>query len=297
MALANTVPVYQLYGEHDQWLTPDMMHCESISDRSKLHNWQIKLHQHHGLVQLLYLKEGSARVCLDDQHYDLVPGQIVMVPQMCIHGFTFAPNAQGHVVMLAYPLVNKLCRNMAGEGPATLVSPYIYDVRGANDAAYIDMAFETLDAEYRGNAAHRNVLLEATLATMLVWLARNSMRSRQELAKEAGRGSQHFGNFCQLIEDAYAKQLSVEQYARKIGITPAHLNVLCRQIVGQSALELIHQRIVLEAKRSLVYTSMTISVVSDTLGFSDPAYFTRFFKRHVGVSPKQFRKQAETLLD
>jgi len=54
---------------------------------------------------------------------------------------------------------------------------------------------------------------------------------------------------------------------------------------------------VLAAKRNLVYTSMTVSVVSHTLGFSDPAYFTRFFKREVGVSPKEFRRQAATLLE
>ncbi|HEY9280498.1 MAG TPA: helix-turn-helix domain-containing protein [Eoetvoesiella sp.] len=296
MASINSVPVYKLYGEHEQWLTPDMVHCESIADRSKLHNWQIKLHQHHGLVQLLYLQGGSAKVCLDGGYFDLMPRQIVMVPQMCIHGFTFAPNAQGHVVMLAYPLFNKLAQHM-GDGPAALTSPHIYSVASGGDEDYVDMVFSTLDTEYRANAAHRNVLLEATLVSLLVWLTRNSSYFKREQAKELDRGRQHFRGFCQLIEESYSQQFLVDQYAKKIGITAAHLNVLCRQVVGQSALQLIHQRIVLEAKRSLVYTSMTISVVSDTLGFSDPAYFTRFFKRHVGMSPKDFRKQAETLVD
>jgi AraC family transcriptional activator of pobA len=296
MTLINSVPVYKLYGEREQWLTPDMLHCESIADRSKLHNWQIKLHQHHGLAQLLYLQGGAAKVCLDGDHFDLMPGQIVMVPQLCIHGFTFAPNAQGHVVMLAYPLFNKLAQHI-GDASAALSSPHIFQVGGGREADYVDMIFSMIDSEYRASAAHRGVLLEATLMSLLVWLTRSSSHFKQDQAKDLDRGRQHFRNFCQLIEEGYNQPLSVDQYAKKVGITAAHLNVLCRQIVGQSALELVHQRVVLEAKRSLVYTSMTISVVSDTLGFSDPAYFTRFFKRHVGMSPKEFRKQAETMLE
>jgi len=86
-------------------------------------------------------------------------------------------------------------------------------------------------------------------------------------------------------------------YADKIGITATHLNVLCRNAVNQSALDIIHERALLEAKRNLVYTTMTISEVSYVLGFSDPAYFTRFFKRQSALSPKDFRAQAKTQFD
>jgi AraC family transcriptional activator of pobA len=87
----------------------------------------------------------------------------------------------------------------------------------------------------------------------------------------------------------------VSDYASRLGITAAHLNALCRQAAGKSALALIHERMILEAKRNLVYTSMTIAVVADTIGFADPAYFTRFFRREVGMSPKEFRVKAGTL--
>jgi AraC family transcriptional regulator, transcriptional activator of pobA len=71
--------------------------------------------------------------------------------------------------------------------------------------------------------------------------------------------------------------------------------MLCRQASEKSALELIHDRLLLEAKRNLVYTSMNISEVSYAVGFADPAYFTRFFKRLAGMSPKEFREHAESL--
>lgn len=296
MATASNVPVYKLYGEHKEWLTPDMVHCESIADRSKLHDWQIKLHQHHGLIQLLYLRGGSARVGLDGEYFDMRPGQIVIVPQMCVHGFKFDPDAVGHVVTLAHPLVNKLTQDIGDVRVAPTVAR-IYEVGEGDDAARMTMAFSSLDAEYRGSGVHRNQLMEAMLIAILVWLSRHEPYASGDAPIEQDRGRLYFQRFCQLIEQDYTRQYSVEHYAGRIGITAAYLNVLCRQYVDQSALELIHQRVVLAAKRSLVYTSMTISVVSYMLGFSDPAYFTRFFKREVGLSPKAFRKQAATLLE
>jgi AraC family transcriptional activator of pobA len=293
MAVVKGIPVFKLYGEQGHWPTPDMVHCESIAARSELHNWQIKPHQHNGLFQILYLKGGNARVRLDDTYHQMSAGQILMVPQMCIHGFKFDRNAVGHVVTLAYPLIYKIARQ-ASDGLIALSSPSIYPLSEDAQSIDIKMAFGALDNEYKGNARYRNLLVESLLGAILLWLARNALHHTPDRLQEAGQAGKHFSNFCRLIEEHYARHYPVAYYADKIGITPAHLNVLCRQAIGKSALELIHERVVLEAKRNLVYTSMTISVVSYTIGFSDPAYFTRFFKREVGLSPKDFRRQAGT---
>lgn len=79
--------------------------------------------------------------------------------------------------------------------------------------------------------------------------------------------------------------------ASELGITGTYLNLLCQRLTGCSALQVLHARIMLEARRLLIYTPLTIGQVADDLGFEDPAYFTRFFKRHAGVSPKAFRLQ------
>lgn len=289
------VPVYKLYGEHEQWLTPDLVHCESIADRSKLHNWRIRPHRHHGLIQWLYLRRGRARVLLDDEHVGISGGRIVVVPQLCVHGFEFSPNAEGFVVTMAYPLIDRLGRDREATWPA-LAAAGIYRLRRDAHGAYVDMAFAVLGREYRGHAPHRSLLMESSLSTILVWLNRQAGDTVAEPHSGAG-GQRHFRRFCQLIEEHYASQCSIERYAGRLGITAAHLNALCRQLAGRSALDLVHERIVLEAKRSLVYTSMTVSVVSYTLGFSDPAYFTRFFKRRVGLAPREFRQRAASLLD
>ena len=66
---------------------------------------------------------------------------------------------------------------------------------------------------------------------------------------------------------------------------------IAQTLAGKTALRLIHERLLLEARRELIYTTRPISTIADSLGFADPGYFTRFFKRLSGLSPKDFRRR------
>lgn len=116
------VPVYKLFGEDAPWPTPEMLHCESIAARSASHNWQITPHRHSGLFQILFLAAGSAEVHTDGADRRLTTGQLMLVPQMCIHDFRFEKNEQGCVITLANPLIRKLAPQ-AGGALSALASP------------------------------------------------------------------------------------------------------------------------------------------------------------------------------
>jgi AraC family transcriptional activator of pobA len=287
-----SVPTYKLFGEQEPWPTPEMLHCESIAARSASHNWQITPHRHSGLFQILYLAAGSAEVHSDGASKRLLAGQLMLVPQMCIHGFRFEKNAQGCVVTVAYPLIGRLAPPQAVDALMALSSPAACTL--GDDDTYLPPIFNALEAEYRGAAPYRNALVEALLASILIVVARHCSQAVVAAEAPARRGG-CFPAYCELIERHYAEHKPVSFYAGKLGVTAAHLNALCKQAVSRSALEMLHERMILEAKRNLIYTSMTVSVVADTAGFSDPAYFTRFFKREVGMSPTEFRQKAGTL--
>ncbi|WGS18729.1 MULTISPECIES: helix-turn-helix domain-containing protein [unclassified Bradyrhizobium] len=95
--------------------------------------------------------------------------------------------------------------------------------------------------------------------------------------------------FRELIEQHYRDHPPLGFYARKLGVTTARLNSCCRVTTGRSSLALINDRLLTEAKRSLLYSDMTVNEIGVALGYDDAAYFNRFFSRRVGLPPGRFR--------
>ena len=281
-----SIPVFKLYGEQQDRLGPDLLHCETISLRSRVHDWEIRPHRHADLCQLLYVHKGWAQVEVEGQRHVLEQSAIQVIPPLCVHGFQFSPDVEGFVLTLAAPLVARLQAQLgASIGLLQRVASY----PGGSDSNYLNNLFSELQREYVGAQPARDMLLQSLISVLLVWVARQVIQ-RREARQLPPRGREYLGRFNQRVEAQFREHPNVEQLAYQVGISVAHLNSICRELAGQSALQIIHQRLLLEAKRHLIYTPMTISEVADSLGFADPAYFARFFRRLTGTSPSAFRE-------
>ncbi|MBL4827729.1 MAG: helix-turn-helix domain-containing protein [Spongiibacteraceae bacterium] len=282
------IPVFKLYGETHSWLAPDLLHCESIAQRSQLHNWDINPHRHNDLLQMLYLQAGEAWVEIDGDKRTLIPPCMLLVAPMCVHAFNFSPDVQGQVLSLSSALIKQLQNNL-GTLQYVLLKTACYPIK--KDKKTIHTLFTQLNNEYQSNAPGRELLLHSLISTLMVWTARRAIEQNSATKAPQDRASTHLSRFSELLEQHFLSHRSIESYANELGITAPHLNSLCQRLTKQSALQMVHERLLLEAKRRLIYTAVTISQVSDNLGFSEPAYFTRFFKRQTGMSPKIFRQQ------
>jgi len=98
-------------------------------------------------------------------------------------------------------------------------------------------------------------------------------------------------NFRRLIDQHYLSIKLPKEYADLLYVTPNHLNALCQDLLGKTAGELIRDRILLGAKRLLTNADMTVAEIAYNLNFQDNSYFNRFFKKYVGITPDDFRKQ------
>lgn len=282
-------PVFKLYGEAQAWPDPDLLHCETIESRSRLHAWCIATHRHADLAQVLYVRKGALRLQLEDWYGDLTGPLLVVLPMLCVHAFEFDPAVEGFVVTLPLPQVERLRQRLQGTGQGLFLSAARLPLAG-EEALSIDRLIGQLVTEYEGRRPGREVMLEALLDSLAVWLV------RQQTPKVATalprRAEQHLGRFLALVEQHYRDHWPLSRYAGALGLSGVHLNAVCRQLVGTSALEIVHQRLLLEARRNLSFTQASVAEIADALGFADPAYFARFFRRGTGQSPLSYRRQA-----
>jgi len=288
---AGAIPTFALYGET---ATPgqEMLHIEEVQSRSSLYQWEIKPHVHHGLYQVLWIKQGSVEAMLDERREE-VPGlAAIVMPPGVVHGFRFAPDTDGLVLTLSARFLVEGEFQSVGEAFRALFSaPGVLRFEAGDAyAARLDALFHELAAEFMLPGSAESPVA-GWLARAVVWrLAQASAQGRQAKDERAHRHQALFTRFMLLVEERFLEHWPLERYAARLGLSLPRLNRLVRAESGRSALELVHERLTREACRRLVYIAAPAAVLASELGFDDPAYFSRFFKRRTGMSPHRYRQ-------
>jgi AraC-like DNA-binding protein len=96
--------------------------------------------------------------------------------------------------------------------------------------------------------------------------------------------------FIQLVNNYYIEKRTIEEYADLLSVTPNHLSHSVKSASGKNSLAFINERLITEAKSLIQFTEFDIAEIAYQLNFSDPANFGKFFKKHVGQTPLEFRK-------
>lgn len=143
-----------------------------------------------------------------------------------------------------------------------------------------------IEAELRAGAPGAPEMVRHLLAAVFIELWRMS-----DLVSHEGRPLPRIivDNFLQLVEVHLHDQWKVADYARAMGVSTDRLNSAVRRASGKAPLEIIHARVCAAARQMLESSGLQIDGVAALLGFDDPAYFSRFFKRLTGLSPREYR--------
>ncbi len=272
---------YGLFGETAN--LPDPLHIETIAARSALHDWELAPHRHVRLHQLLLLRSGSGTLHLEGRALPLAAMSLVNVPPGAVHAFAFQRGTQGWVATLADDLVEQLLPP-AGEERRALAQGGVFTAEQPLVSLLAQIA-----AEFEGSAPSRALLLQGLCAVLLGLAARAAARAAP--VERDSPGSALLRRFETLVDARLLQQPSVADCARALAVTPTHLSRVLRAATGQPASRLIEARLMREARRQLAYTSLPVSTIAYTLGFADPAYFSRVFSRVEGLAPRAFRER------
>jgi AraC family transcriptional activator of pobA len=272
---------------HDQ--PDDCLHYEPVEVRGSEMDWTIPAHRHEGLHQFQLLETGRMSGTIDGRPFEAEAPAMLLLAPGSVHGFSYSPNAVGHQVTLPTSTLQQLLAgsNLAGGELATS-----FVLRGADIAAgarECTALFDAVAREFNSQNVGRVHSLLAYATLLVVQFLRRRGEQAQG-AKQPGSRDTLVQRYRALIETEFRGHRPLSFYAQALGVTPDHLSRTCRQIAGVSALELLHGRLMLEARRLLAYTSMPIAGVAAQLGYDDPAYFSKFFARCVGDTPSAYRE-------
>jgi AraC family transcriptional activator of pobA len=282
------VPAFALYGETG---APDaqLLHIEPIAVRSARYRWEIGAHRHQGLCQAVWLDAGAVRVSIDEQLQTLAAPACVVLPPNVVHAFRFAPGTQGWVLTFSPRQLLEGESGAAAEPLETLFERPVLAALGTGDAAVDRQAavWRALGAEF--DAAPSGSPAVTWLARTVVWQLGQTVRTLRAAPMAATRHPALYTRFVRLVEQHHAAHWPVSRYAQALGLSTERLNRLTRAEAARTALQVVHERLLREAQRQLLYTRAPVSKIAFDLGFEDPAYFTRFFKRGAGETPLAWR--------
>lgn len=293
-----SVPAFYLYGESLQPPDERLIHIETIAARSRLHDWIIRPHRHRDLHQVLLMERGQVEARLDARAALLRAPAVILVPPAAVHSFRFQPDTVGVVVSFAATLASELREVSPGLSEHLERCTAIALDRAALRQTDLRALAEMLLREFGRSAPGRRLALRGTLAALLANLQRLLPQASDAVGTLSSRDRELVARFREQVERRFREHLGLAEYAGLLQTSESRLRRACVAVAGQSPVDLVHLRLLLEAERQLRYTSMPVTQVAYYLGFEDPAYFSRFFTRRMGMSPRSFRnRDARTILE
>lgn len=157
----------------------------------------------------------------------------------------------------------------------------------------LDINIQQLKGELaESNPFGRNEIIRAYLKSVLILVQRskNAYNIQQPDSFTADDKRIQLVKFFNLVEEHYKEGLTINEYARKLNISTRTLSDLTNQQVNKTPSQMIQERIILEAQRLLVHSNLNINQIGFRMGFDDPSYFVKYFKKHTKMSPSDFRK-------
>ncbi|MBB2160467.1 helix-turn-helix domain-containing protein [Gluconacetobacter sacchari] len=281
--LRNTdVPTYLTYGRTAKTDDIGSVHIEKVMDRRSLHNGHVAAHQHTQLVQLCQWTSGGGTYAIDDRIIPFTAPTFVFMPTQVVHGFDVLDGSDAIVISLKDA---EMTTSSFFRSPPYRDTLILNGSESPRPSPLITTLMEAGYDRYRQNPATAEGVV-CGLANAI--LAEAATLARMQDSK-ATRPADH--RIADLIEMHFRDSWSVSEYARQLGCTPYQLNAMARTTCGHSLKRLISDRRLLESKRLLAFTIRPIETIAAEIGLPDPAYFSRFFHRLTGLSPRDWRRQ------
>jgi len=253
-----------------------------ISKLAAAPKWQLETMRALQEPLFLWITNGQGRINLGGSTRGFHPHNAIFIPAGTLHGFQAMTRVQGTAVYFG--------RDHKLDLPD---APLHLRLRDATLHAEVSHLIDSVQRELEGGRLKAEAAALHQLGLLAIWLDRH----RQDVTEDGSRASPQLNanerltaRFAALLEREFGSSLNVTDYATALGVTPTHLTRACRASCGRTALTLMQERRLFEARRLLLETDIAVQDIARNLGFSTAGYFSRAFTQHIGQAPSAFRK-------
>lgn len=240
--------------------------------------WRTEAMRSHDAPRLIYFNKGQGRITIAGLTSGFGPNNLIYVPAKTMYGFEAGPTVFGQ--MLTIPPA------MASEWPEQTVHLRLRDVVAQKELAGL---FDGLERELTSVKSGHSRAAHYQLGLLAVFFERQTELRGDENTRAETASARLVAAYTDLIERDFRQHKGVADFAAELGVTPTHLTRCCRQTCGKSALKLLNDRILYEARLLLREGRRPIGEIAKALGFASAAYFTRAFQGATGMTPSAFR--------
>ncbi len=240
--------------------------------------WRVEAMRSISEPCLLWFTKGQGRITISGVTRGYTAHNAVFIPAGVMHGFEAGPQVFGTAVFFG-----RDCDLTLPKVPLHLRVREVHAQQEAN--ILLDAILREMDSDV---PAHDRATRHY-LGLLGVWLERQAKKTDAD-APHVDATRRLVARYTALLERNFRSGMGVADFAAALGVTPTHLTRCCNIACGRSALALLQDRRIFEARKLLAETRLPVGRIAENLGFNSPAYFTRAFQNLTGKSPTAFRR-------
>jgi AraC family transcriptional regulator, transcriptional activator of pobA len=282
--MAQQIPVHEL-------AEPDDLHCKILRLNVPTDYSTNEAHR-HSYYELLFFERGTGKHMIDFDTYEISGKSFHFVSAGQVHALSRSEDTQGYVIAFSkeFLILNGTDANILYDFPAFNKTGDPFIALKDNDFIEVEALVKNMEEVFKRDEPYKEKMLGAFISILL-------FKCKPLFKKDSGGklpdalSGQLMQKFNKLVEEKFVELHKVSDYADLLNVSPNYLSETIKKVSGKTAGEQIQDRLILEAKRLLLHSSISAKEVSYQLNFNDPSYFSRFFKTNTGMSPEEFRKQ------
>ena len=241
----------------------------------------------HDFFFLLALEKGTGKHQIDFTDYDITDFSIFVLRPGQVHQLVLKAGSSGYLIAFKREFYN---------GNEKMANQRLRKMANRNHYRLDRDAFEKMMPifahcfrEYKDKEEGYEDVIKANMNIFFVKLLRHSKFHQGTSNSQKPYEEERLHQFTELLDAQLSAHKEVSYYSEMLNLSTYQLNAITKSLAGKTASEMINERIILEARRDLLATSDQVNQIGYRLGYDDPSYFTRFFRKHTGYSPEAFR--------